>query len=284
MLELTITKPDGTAFFADIDAEAPKRQSDPQRYSTFNFTGSFEIPVDLYDWIKLKEDGNVLFRGYVYYRKKQGQKITINCRGEEELLMHRFSPRHGWQMAGGPTQDMNTIYLTHIYEDGAPSQVLDPLGVIHNSGGIFLANSNIPQTKWTYVSGWIWKLAGGGTSSRIGTAALYIEGLLLPRQSTYAAMAATTNSAYADATDLWINLDSSTYVAAWLLHISALNAFDSHVRRGTIDKSSTAMTGNLQLNVNRWADILINTAIFYGLSPHWRYTDLYTYFDALDES
>ena len=289
VMQMSVINPGGdpsSPLIVDVDADPPKRPVDAHRYATFNFTGKVDIPVLQYARIVLQEDGKVHFRGYVYYWKKEGQKLTIQCRGEEELLMHRYSPRHGWQMAGGPDQSMNTIYLSHIFEDTAPSQVVDPLGVIHNSGGLFLANSFIPQFKWTAydIPHWIWKLPGWGTNSRIGSAALYIEGLLLPRQASYAACAALENSSYADVNDLYVNLDGTTYIPAWLLHLSALNGFDTGVRRGQIDKANTPLTGNLQLNVNRWADVFISMATFYGLTVHWRYGLTNTYLDAINES
>ena len=287
MMQMYVTNPDGSApFIVDVDCEPPKRPYDAHRYSTFNFSGKFDIPVNQYAWIKLVEDGKVHFRGYVYYWKKEGQKISIQCRGEEELLMHRYSPRHGWYGSGSTLITLSTIRLTHIFEDGAPSQVADAWGVIHNSGAIFLANSCIPRRdfSWINYSGNVWYLNNAGTSSRIGSADIYVEGTLFPMRASLANCVSTTNSVYSDATKLYINFDSSTFVPAWLLHISAMNAFDTHIRRGTIDKSSLSFNGNLQLNLNRWGDFLVNMAGAVGLTPHWRYGNDYTYFDAIDES
>jgi len=150
-------------------------------------------------------------------------------------------------------------------------------------------NSTIPPTKWQVYNvnypNWCFKLAGGGTNSRLGTAAIYVEGMYFPRKSTIGECLANVNSAYADASDLYIQFDWTTYMASWFLHISSLNAFDTGIRRGNIDQDvlDTSMNGNIQMNVNCWGDFLVNAAGAFGLTPHWRYEADHTYFDATNE-
>ncbi len=290
-MQMEVLNPGQSApVIVDVNAEAPNRPVDAHRYSTFNFTGRIEVPVRPYARIFLSEDGQYYFRGYVYYMKRQGEKITIQCRGEEELAWHRYSPRHGWTGSGSQTLGASEIRITHIFEDGAPSQTPDYWSVVHNSGAIFLMNSAIPQTIWpvynvTYPN-WCFKLVGGGTNSRLGTAPIYVEGLYFPRKGSISECLANLNSAYADALDLYIQFDWTTYMASYFLHISALNAFDTGIRRGNIDHdaASIPIDGNIQMNVNCWGDFLVNLAETLGLTPHWRYEADHTYFDAINEA
>ena len=286
--EVTITNPGlgSQPFIIDVDVEAPKRPVDAHRYSTFQFTCPKDVPIAQYAWVKVKDNSTVLFRGYVFYYKIEGYKRTVQCRGEEELLMHRYTARHGYQSADDPAYTISIMNLSHVFEDNEPHQTADIYGCIHNTGLIYLANSQVPWTPWTWVSNspYVWALLGGGTNSRIGTANLFIEGKLLTRQSSYANLIATTNSCFGDANNLFINIDYTSYQTAWNCHISATNFKDTHVRIGTLNKATEVLDGNLQLCDNRIADVLINMAIYYVLTPHWRYTDSYTYLDCIDES
>ena len=289
--EVTITNPgkNATPFVIDVDVEAPKRPVDPHRYSTFQFScNRWKVPVSQYAWVMVKDSGLILFRGYVYYWKAEGDKLTVQCRGEEELLMHRYTGRHGYQSADGPQFTYTTQLLTHVYEDNEPHQTPDIYNVVHNTGLLYLANSQIPWTLWSIISiatnHNVYMLPGGGTNSRIGTSNIVVEGKLLTRVATYALMLSTVNSCFGDATNLYIDVDDSYYVCYANLHISATNFKDTHVRIGTLDKATTALDGNLQLCDSRIADELINLAIYYGLTPHWRYTDSYTYLDCINEA
>jgi hypothetical protein len=236
------------------------------------------------------EGNDVLFRGYVASpRIKNIQTRELTCKGEEHLLLKRFTGRFSYQTSAR--------YLAHVFQSDAPSQSADAYGVTGNVGMLFMANSLIPYHGNVITTGtpeydwfamgvdWIYYLAGLGLDSRIGDANIYAEGKLLPRQSTYAALQATAISCYSDASNLYVRLDNSAYNVGFgpRYCMFAENCYDTGIRMGNIDLPSTLLTGNTQLNYTRILDILIDFAEFYGLNPRFRRGKNYTYFDALDE-
>jgi hypothetical protein len=355
MIEVQITNPGGTAFTMDVNCDAPTRPVDAHRYAEFSFTTNRYSPIAQYAWVKAAERGHVLFRGYVFSFNTKGNKLQVKCRGEEELLMHRFSPRMGYGQA-------ENTYLDELFSDLAPTQVLNSHSNKGVTGMLFLANSSMPPGAWwlnsarqknawastaTYFAGDIvtysgytyesltsygninnvpssigvdsaywrkitnwwpytpypvstasgtwpsiacgWKLPGWGTNSRLGaTPTMYLEGDAMTQYATYASFATAPASAEAkffmDSTDLYFNLDPQHFGAGWRLALTAYNAFDTHVRTGTINKSTTQILGNVQMDFQRCSDVIINFATYFGLTPHYRYGSDYTYLDLIDES
>lgn len=292
MWEITITPDSGIPYTIDVMAEAPKRPSDPFRYSTFNFScergilKEMGVPLDYYYWVKIKDRGEVLFRGYIYYYKKEGQKVNVQCRGEEELAFKRWTPRFGYQLLDTTGGDVTYLRLFHAFTDQAPNQTADAYNILKNSGLIMLMNSYLQRFPWTVIdsTNGIYRIDGWGTSSRAGTAPAYIHGQLLAEQATYADMASTDNSCYRDASNLWINVDVSSYFAINRLAFCLYNAFDTHIRLGRLDKSDTGISGTLQVAKHTYGPTLLNLGITYGLTPHWRFEDNFTFLDCIDES
>ena len=207
-------------------------------------------------------------------------------------MLRRYSPRFAYQA--------NTRYLYHVFQSDAPNQTADAYGVTGNVGLLFMANSLIPYIGntvvgsetieydwWAYGTDWIYKLAGLGSDSRIGTADIYAGGKLLPRMETFSHLLAVDISCYSDASDLWVRLDEANdkdrcgFGPKYPMY--AENCFDTGIRQGTIDLPATQLTGNLQLNYDRMMDILKDLAEFYGLNPRFRRGPDCTYLDCLDE-
>lgn len=232
----------------------------------------------------------MLFRGYVSKPKiKDIQSRELTCKGEEDLLLRRYTGRYAFQ-AG-----VKSLY--HAFQSDAPNQAADAYGITGNVGLLFMANSMIPfygnvlttgtpeYDWWAYGSDWIYKLVGLGTASRIGTKNIYAEGKLLPRVASFATMQATAISSWSDANDLWVRLDDAAlYVGFGPRYVMlAENAYDTGIRQGQIDLPDTVITGNLQLSFDKILDSIIDLAEFYGLNPRFRRGRDYTYLDCLSE-
>ena len=289
-MEILVTNAEKDPIEIEADSWDLREYADASKAAEFSIKCSRKIPIQRWAHVVATEGNDVLFRGYVTSpRIKNINTRELVCKGEEHLLLRRFTGRFSYQASAR--------YLAHVFQSDAPSQTADSYGVTGNVGMLFMANSLIPYYGnvlttgtpaydwWAEGADWIYKLSGLGTASRIGTANIYAEGKLLPRQSTYAALQATAISCYSDASDLWVRLDNASYNVGFgpRYCMFAENAYDTGVRMGTIDLGSTVLTGNTQLNFTRILDILIDFAEFYNLNPRFRRGKDYTYFDALDD-
>ena len=289
-MEILVTNAEKDPIEIEADSWDLREYADASKAAEFSIKCSRKIPIQRWAHVVATEGNDVLFRGYVTSpRIKNINTRELVCKGEEHLLLRRFTVRFSYQASARR--------LAHVFQSDAPSQVADSYGVTGNVGMLFMANSLIPYYGNVLTAGtpaydwyamgadWIYKLSGLGTDSRIGTANIYAEGKLLPRQSTYAALQATAISCYSDASDLWVRLDNASYNVGFgpRYCMFAENAYDTGVRMGTIDLGSTVLTGNTQLNFTRILDILIDFAEFYNLNPRFRRGKDYTYFDALDD-
>lgn len=288
-LEILITNAGKEPIEIEYDSWSLKEYQDAHRAADFKIQCSRRIPITRYAHVVATEDSRTFFRGYIQKPSITNlQTRELSCKGEEDLLLRRYTGRYAFQAA--------TNKLVHAFQSDAPSQVADTYGVTGNVGLLFMANSMIPYHGNVITTGtpaydwfahehdWIYYLAGLGSTSRIGnTAAIYAEGKLLPRVADLATLENTAISCYSDADNLWIRLDDTDYNPGFgpKYMILAENCYDTGVRMGTIDLPSTTLTGNLQLSFDRILDVLIDLAEFYGLNPRFRRTQDYTYLDAL---
>ena len=291
-MEILITNAEKEPIEIEADSWDLREYADASKAAEFSIKCSRKIPIKRWAHVVATEGNDVLFRGYVSTpRIKNINTRELICKGEEHLLLRRFTGRFSYQASAR--------MLAHVFQSDAPSQTADSYGVTGNVGMLFMANSMIPFHGnvaatgspsppefdwWAEGVDWIYKLDGLGTTSRIGTANIYAEGVLLPRQSSYAALEATDISCYSDQNDLWIRLDDPIYRVGFgpRYCMFAENAYDTGIRMGNIDLGSTILTGNSQFNFTRILDILIDFAEFYNLNPRFRRGKDYTYFDALD--
>ena len=289
-MEILITNSEKDPIEIEADSWDLREYADAGKAAEFSIKCSRKIPVQRWAHVVATEGNDVLFRGYVASpRIKNINTRELICKGEEHLLLRRFTGRFSYQASARR--------LAHVFQSDPPTQTEDEYDVSENVGMLFMANSLIPYHGnvlttgvpaydwWAEGADWIYKLSGLGTSSRIGTADIYAEGKLLPRQSTYAALQATALSCYSDASDLWVRVDNVAYNVGFGPRYCMLaeNCYDTGIRVGNIDLGSTVLTGNSQFNFTRILDILIDFAEFYGLNPRFRRGKDYTYFDALDD-
>jgi hypothetical protein len=256
------------------------RYLDAHRATSFSIKCSRRVPVLNYAKITAKEDGKIHFRGYVGKRPAIRNKTkSLTCFGDEELLLHRTTGRAHFK------PDVTRLF--HPFQSALPSQVADAYGMWYQCGLLFLANSLIPPTIWTLhdAPSWTWKLSGGGSSSRIGTAAIYSlsadAAVLLTERASLALCIANDWSSYRDANDLYIhiyNVDEAYFGA-----VLAANAFDTNVRLGQLDNPEIVLA-NLQMADDKPAEVLLSLADFHEQPCRFRYgSDGYTYLDSVED-
>lgn len=276
----------------EADSWSLKEYSDAHRAAEFTIKCGRNVPIQRYARVVATENRRVLFRGYVKTPKiKNLQTRELTCKGEEDLLLRRYTGRFAYQAS--------TRRLYHAFQSDPPNQAADAYGVTGNVGLLFLANSMIPFNGNVITTGtpaydwfalgvgydWLYRLDGLGLDSRIGATDIYAEGTLLPRLSSFTALDSATVGCYSDNSDLYVRLNDNSLNCGFgpKYLMLAENAYDTGVRMGMIDNPDTVLTGNLQLNFDRMMDLIIDLAEFYGLNPRFRRGPDCTYFDALDE-
>jgi hypothetical protein len=279
-MEILFRNP-GSAEDLEIDYDDWKltRYLDAHRATKFEVRCHRRVPVRPYAKITAREGGKIHFRGYISQRSIRNKTKSITCKGDEDLLLHRYTGRAHYFP--------DVTRLIHPFQSAAPSQTADEYGVTWNCGLLFLANSLIPPTIWTMEdeASWTWKLPGGGSSSRIGTADIYIlsgvTAIKLTERSSLALCKANDYSSYRDANDLYIQINpvDEAYFGAVL----AENCFDTNVRMGVIDNPGTSIQ-NMQMADDRIADCLFSLGAFFEQPCKFRYAaDGYTYLDSVED-
>lgn len=289
-MEILLTNADEDPIEIDVDSWDLTEYRDAHRAAVFKIKCSRMIPISRYAHVVASEGKEVLFRGYIQKPKiKNKQTRELTCKGEEDLLLHRYTGRHSYLL--------NSRKLIHAFQSDPPSQSADVYGVTGNVGLLFQANSKIPYNGKVITSGtpqydwfyhghdWIYYLKGLGLDSRIGNANIYADGLLLPRVADFATLEATAISSWSDVNDLWVRLDDADYSFGFgpKQLMLAENCYDTNIRLGTIDLPTAVIAGNIQLNTDRILDIIIDLAEFFGLEPRFRRTAEYTYLDLLKD-
>ena len=287
-MEILITNTEQEPIEIEWDDWSLERFKDAHRASQMTIQCARRVPTSKFARIEAREDKNIIFRGYIKNPSiKSLHKKELTCKGDEDLLLHRFSGRY--------SLTANVYRLIHPFQSDAPSQTPDAYGVAGGLGLLFTANSHVPcygniittgtpHYDWVNMGSWIYKIPGLGTNSRIGTKRIFLEGLLLPRVADWTTMGTTDICSYADASDLYIRNNTYTFGFGPRMMVLAENAYDTNVRMGIIDTPETELAGNLQMNFDRILDSLLNLAEYYGLNPRFRYDkDGHTYLDALSD-
>lgn len=263
----------------DYDDWKLTRYLDAHRATKFSVNCHRRVPILPYAKVTAKDCGKILFRGYAATRGIVNKSLSLECSGDEELLLHRFTGRAHYFP--------DVTRLVHPFQSAAPPQTADSYGVTWNCGLLFAANSLIPPTIWDLEdqASWTWKLTGGGSASRLGTADIYaLSGVVakkLTARSTLALCKANDWSSYRDANDLYIQI--SPMDEAYFGNILAENCFDTNVRMGTIDNPETTLQ-NMQMADNNIMECLLSLGNFFEQPCRFRYaTDGYTYLDSLED-
>lgn len=263
-------------------------------------------------WIRAEEDGQTKFLGYISRRPSiSGTKQTVEVRGVEALLWQCHTGNYGYMAAVAGTPFTR---LQHIFSSDAPTQGYDRWRQKGPIGLIWYANSRMAPGRGYFTKGYvpypyggepsglvargpwvlfdfaryIYRLPGGGTNSRIGSAAGYINGSLLAEQASYAALqAASVVSCYRDTADMFVRI----YETAGLYLGELNNEFffdnwrDTKVRLGQLDAYDTYLDAPFRVGHDDLiGDLLIGIAEVHEQNVRWRYSnDGHCYMDVLED-
>lgn len=262
-------------------------------------------------WVRAVEDGQTRFVGYVSRKPSiSGGKQTVECRGAEAQLWHRYFGRYGWQ---GKILSYDQIYtrLAHVFSSDPPYQDYDRFGMKGSIGMLWYANSKLSPGKYwrqhylpwpsaTYdrweshgplylqdYDYWIFRIPGAGKKSRFGTSNIYLNGSLLTEQASFAALKASSDMGICrDDEDLWIKIVDAegVYIGEQNNIIFADKAIDTLIRCGTIDDSDDWIRGNIDVqHTDLIGETICKIASIHDLNIRWGYKDWLCYCSALGD-
>lgn len=275
MMDWYLENADGTEYRIDVDKWKLELHAilDTFYPNTANVTLSRAVTTTKKQWIRAVEHGKTTFLGYIAENPQsyhEGQK-TIVAYGAENLLWAYPCPLQ--------TYWGTTVYLSQVFGHADPDTTTDKDNI---PGLLFAANSQIPpgwredtlptdtDDRWIAhgpgeiidaING-IVKYPNMGTRSRIGTAAIFVDGYPYTDVASYADMASGTAAVWRDEDDLYIRF----WVAGALVPhfrnapVYAKNAFDTRCRFGSIDTDSVL---DVQLLVDSGimaGDVILNLA------------------------
>jgi hypothetical protein len=281
-VEVRVTNPGQTAFVIEADSWKLKKFKDPRRPREFDMNMSRSVPVKQFALLEVLEGSDVIFRGIAEKYKISKTQKTIQSKGVEWLLFHRYTPMFNYCYTD--------VTMLELFRDCWDSMYGIP-------GLLRVANSYCPTaTPYSMYDAAknIVKLIGAGSGSRIGAAdiSMLTEELEQPliRRAALADLQTYDQSVYQDATDLYVRYDGSSGGGAfanwfWYLNggLMAENAFDTMIRLGQHDGESTILTGGLMVDYNQIGDLLCNLAESHGYYIRWRDGATYTYLDVRSE-
>lgn len=220
---------DGVGNYTKFPAILTKLIKNPQNPSftpdELGFTTDRGIPIKPLEEIIFVADGVHVFHGIATKRDNSDVNWKITCKSSQWLLDYRYIPEF-------------------IYHDVNLNAVLGNTLSSSTVGALFWINSLIPNGKWTAYSATVAELDGAGTDSIIGSADLWactsypnagtIDGCDGVNQLTDAgAIPTAANQYYRTADKLYVRLGDGSYMPN-AFYVAAVNAFDTHIRRGSI--------------------------------------------------
>ena len=285
-------------FYDETDPRPSEAQLTVDRYQ----------PVIEKQWVRFEENGQTKFLGFVSRKSSiSGLQQGVECRGLEALLKKRVCPKLTY--SGGAS--ISGTSLQHLFADQPPWVPPDTTSTYEEPGILNAANSLMPPgwiapeflspippgleqgvvhgPRWypTYVEGII-KFRYCGKKSRFGTSPIYHDWHLFTEYNSLDELKASTSAGiYRDDLDLYMLIPKTlpgiydTGFGYTYGNFFCLNAFDTRVRRGTIDLATTLLTVPLTVGFEDivW-DIINNMAEVHKLHVRYRYeNDGFCYLD-----
>lgn len=237
-----------------------------------------KVPVNQSSIVRAVYAGKTIFRGYVEYLPEiNGGKKTIICAGVEKLLDSVVCPNYFYTSGDA---NLDTIFANDLVDGVIP--------------GLFaIGNSHLPHG-WPYTAInstlQIMKLSGMGTASRWGDNEVFACGLYgakkLSEESLLANLDVLDCTFFRNSTDLYVRISDINASRGWYSMGGLLidNGFDTTCRSGTIDGGTSAMWGDLEINIDtKLGSLIVNLAKGHDKYVHIRDNSAYTYFDILDD-
>lgn len=249
------------------------KQIDSLDSRSLDLTTPREVPIKQSATILVKEQENVIFRGYVesYSMQRNSYENYRSCAvmGFENLLNQRWAALYDYP-AG-------TCTYAELFSDTCTNGKIPGLLAIANSmlapGWAYTLHDSASHT---------YKIANGGTNYRLnGKAPFAIDYRYLVDLDLAASLAdciSVDNTYYQSATDLYVHIDNH-YHRGWA-DIGGLllsNAFDTTIRLGDVPAEN--VDGELQTAYDKIGDLIVNIANGDSKFVHWRDTEEYTYLD-----
>jgi len=312
-MEWFITDRAGQEIALDVSRYELSRFLDASRPAQAKIAAAESSPALFKQWLRAEEDGDTIFSGYISGRPAvDSGKMVIEGRGVEALLWQKACGNYGY-----PSKDVinniNYARLSHLFSSDPPDQGYDRYRLKGCIGLLWAAASKIPPGRGYFTKGyvpfpyggdagisatrgpwvlfdytnWIFRLPGGGTNSRIGSAPIYINGSLMTEEVSLSALKSSSAlSVYRDAQDLYMKpLESGLqYLGELNNDYFASYAFDTRVRLGNLDNPDTAIEGPVSTkHTDKFGDVAVKLATIHGLNVRYRYQGYLARMDFLED-
>jgi hypothetical protein len=237
-----------------------------------------KVPVNQSSIVRAVYAGKTIFRGYVEYLPEiNGSKKTVVCAGVEKLLDSVVCPNYFYTSGD---VNLDTIFANDLADNVLP--------------GLFaIGNSHLPHG-WPYttIDGTLQviKLAGMGTSSRWGDNKIFSCGLYsaiqISEELILSNLDVIDRTFFRDVDDLYVRIAEVGSGRGWYSRGGLLlaNGFDTTCRSGIIDGGTSALWGDLEINIEtKLGSLMVNLAKGHDIYVHIRDDTAHTYFDILDD-
>lgn len=237
-----------------------------------------KVPVNQSAIVRAVYAGKTIFRGYVEYLPEiNGGKKTIICAGLEKILDSVVCPNYFYTSGD---VNLDTIFANDLVDGVIP--------------GLFaIGNSHLPHG-WPYTvinsTLQIMKLSGMGTASRWGDKDIYACGLYGAKKLSEELLLANLDvldcTFFRNSTDLYVRISDINASRGWYSRGGLLlaNGFDTTCRSGIIDGGTSALWGDLEINIEtKLGSLMVNLAKGHDKYVHIRDDAAHTYFDILDD-
>ena len=258
-IEITITNPDGLAV-KPVMVELPQYDEYLDKPRRFQAAIEKDSGLDPQGTAKVTRRGKIILLGHIKkLDESKPDKDTLLLQSAEALLDERIGQFYRYP-AG--------TRLDAILGSSAGGDVV---------GLLCMANGLIPRGGWELHAGSVYKIAGAGTSSRMGTLTQLYQGVTLLTKAT--AIPSASGRWWQSRTDLYVWTTDGRSPAYH--QIIAPNFKDTLLRLGTISLASTAFSVCYEIGETKIWPVIRSLILAAGLEYSIRYEkDGYAYLDA----
>lgn len=258
-IEITITNPDGLAV-KPIMVELPQYDEYLDKPRRFQAAIEKDSGLDPQGTAKVTRRGKTILLGHIKrLDESKPDKDTLLLQSAEALLDERIGQFYRYP-AG--------TRLDAILGSSAGGSVV---------GLLCMANGLIPRGGWELHAGSVYKIAGAGTSSRMGTLTQLYQGVTLLAKDT--AIPTSAGRWWQSSTDLYVWTTDGR--SPRYHQMIAPNFKDTLMRLGTISLASTTFTVCYEIGETKIWPVIRSLILAAGLEYSIRYEkDGYAYLDA----
>lgn len=285
-LEVWVSNDAGEYHQIDVSDLQYTTYRDFQQGESLEFETAWATPIKPLNFVRLEENGSVLFRGAALANSGKISISTVNgtsirqklegtakweCESIPQLLKRRYS----WPMRWGApaiVSGYEALTLKQVLGSDPPSQ---SSGVDqYVPGAIWMAQSYLSVSPESKTEG-VWYYPGWGTASRAGTKDVYVGGHICTEVDAFGDLTNDYYRVYRNLNDLWVY----GYGPGDFGPVCIDGAFDYGLRWGNVDKEDDYLLTALDVGIENYWQLIEDFLFDMGIYLRLRHTNDYTYLD-----